>query len=118
LTVIPALALIVAGTGPFDIYGWVGTLATYGFITAYIVVTLAVLRAIFTQGRRIVRALIFAIVALVVLALAGWSAFDPAAVGPYRWLPYLYLTLLLLGVLISALTPGAHISTTAEQSTS
>jgi len=118
LTVIPALALIVAGTGPFDIYGWVGTLATYGFITAYIVVTLAVLRTIFTQGRRIVRALIFAIVALVVLALAGWSAFDPAAVGPYRWLPYLYLTLLLLGVLISALTPGAHISTTAEQSTS
>lgn len=116
LVAVPTLALIVAGIGPFDIYGWVGTLATYGFITAYIVVTLAAVRKVLAQGQRRIPTLTFAAVALLVLVFAGGSSWGSDASGVYHWLPYLYLALLLLGVLISFFTPTVSASSAIEQS--
>jgi amino acid transporter len=93
---------------PFDIYGWVGTVATYGFITVYLAVTAAGL--IRSVRERLLTPLnaIFSAGALVVLGLAAWSSVDLSAPPPYRWLPHAYVALLAVGVLFSWLTANGR----------
>jgi amino acid transporter len=91
------LALTVAMTlfhvVPFDVYGWAGTFATYGFITAYFLVSIGSI-VILSRTRS------FSVVSIVTLAgsffvltLAAAGSFD-AGDGAYHWLPYLYIALL------------------------
>ena len=89
---------------PFDIYGWVGTVATYGFITVYLAVTVAGLARSIRE--RVLTSLNVALSAgaLLVLGLAAWSSIDLSAPDPYRWLPHIYLALLASGVLVSWIT--------------
>jgi amino acid transporter len=102
-TLLPPIFLAARHTSPFDIYGWIGSIATYGFLTAYIFVSFG---ALFKIGRRALSLSSLGLSAgtFVILGLAGWSAFDPDATGPYRWLPYLYFALLAAGVLLSYVT--------------
>src|SRR5262249_34245050 len=39
--VLPALALAAGHVSAFDLYGWLATIATYGFLAAYLFVTIA-----------------------------------------------------------------------------
>jgi len=41
---------------------------------------------------------------LLVLGLAAWSSIDLSALPPYRWLPHVYLALLVFGILFSWVT--------------
>jgi len=102
-TLVIPVFLAARQASPFDIYGWVGSVATYGFITAYIFVAFA---ALFKSRLPIFKPTSLGLSggAFLVLGLAGWSAFDPNAVGVYRWLPYLYFALLAAGILLSYLT--------------
>jgi len=96
---LPVAVLGGRGASGLDVYGWLGSLATYGFILAYAVVCLALPRylrdlGVFGSGSQIVPWLAgFAML----LALVG--NFYPVPEGPYGKLPYVFLGYLTAGLL-------------------
>ena len=96
---LPVAVLAARGASGLDVYGWLGSLATYGFIVAYALVCLALpryLRAhdVYRGGAQIVPWLAGA---AMLLALVG--NFYPVPEGPYGKLPYIYLAYLTAGLL-------------------
>ncbi len=96
--VAPVAVLAARGASGLDVYGWLGSLATYGFIVAYALVCVALPRylrqhAAFNPGARIVP---FLAAVAMLLALAG--NLYPVPEGPYGKLPYLYLAYLVVGL--------------------
>src|ERR1700680_2278282 len=97
--VLPVAMLAARGASGLDVYGWLGSLATYGFIVAYALVCVALPRylrdhKVFRPGAQIVPWLAGA---AMLLALAG--NLYPVPEGPYGKLPYVYLAYLLAGLL-------------------
>jgi amino acid transporter len=96
---LPVAVLAARGASGLDVYGWLGSLATYGFIVAYALVSVALPRYLrehgaFRPGAQVVPGL--AGIAML-LALAG--NFYPVPEGPYGKLPYVYLGYLTVGLL-------------------
>src|SRR5450755_2883091 len=95
---LPVAVLAARGASGLDVYGWLGSLATYGFIVAYALVCVALpgyLRqhGAFTSGAQIVPGLA---AAAMLLALLG--NLYPVPDGPYGKLPYIYLAYLIAGL--------------------
>jgi amino acid transporter len=96
---LPVAVLAARGASGLDVYGWLGSLATYGFIVAYALVCLALPRylrdhKVFRPGAQIVPWLAGA---AMLLALVG--NLYPVPEGPYGKLPYVYLAYLMAGLL-------------------
>jgi amino acid transporter len=96
---LPVAVLAARGASGLDVYGWLGSLATYGFIVAYALVCVALPRYLrdhkaFRRGAQIVPWLAGA---AMLLALVG--NLYPVPEGPYGKLPYVYLAYLLAGLL-------------------
>jgi len=97
--VAPVAVLAASGKSGLDVYGWMGSLATYGFIVAYALVCVALPRYLRDHGAfkswdRIIPALACA---AMLLALVG--NLYPVPEGPYGKLPYVYLAYLTAGLL-------------------
>ncbi len=97
-TLLPVGVLAARGANGLDVYGWLGSLATYGFIVAYALVCVALpryLRAhnVFRPGAQIVPWLAGA---AMLLALLG--NLYPVPEGPYGKLPFIYLGYLTAGL--------------------
>ena len=99
-TFLPAALLANRGVSGADIYGWMGSLATYGFITVYALVAIALPFHLKRQNHLTVPmiALSGAATAAMVLAMVG-TLYPPPTSTPYNWLPYLYLAYLLAGLI-------------------
>src|ERR1700757_4525246 len=96
--VAPVAVLAARGASGLDVYGWLGSLATYGFIVAYALVCGALPRYLrhhdsFNAGARIIPAL-----AAVAMMLALVGNLYPVPEGPYGKLPYIYLAYLIAGL--------------------
>jgi amino acid transporter len=96
---LPVAVLAARGASGLDVYGWLGSLATYGFIVAYALVCVALPRYLrshgaFSPGEQIVPAL-----AGLAMLLALVGNFYPVPEGPYGKLPYVYLAYLAAGLL-------------------
>ncbi len=101
--VAPVAVLAARGSSGLDVYGWMGSLATYGFIVAYALVCVALPRYLrdhgaFRRGARIIPAL-----ACTAMLLALVGNLYPVPEGPYGKLPYVYLLYLVAGLLWFAL---------------
>jgi amino acid transporter len=94
---VPAGIMTLRGMNLFDIYGLIGTLATFGFVTAYILVSAAAPLYLRAQGRLTPRAIVISILAVVAMGAALLGSLYPVPVSPYSILPYLYLGLLASG---------------------
>src|ERR1700726_2696471 len=96
---LPVAVLAARGASGLDVYGWMGSLATYGFIVAYALVSVALPRYLrqhnaYRPGAQIIPWLACA---AMLLALAG--NLYPVPEGPYGKLPYIYLAYLAAGML-------------------
>jgi len=96
--VLPVSILALRGASGLDVYGWMGSLATYGFIVTYALVCLALPRYLkernaYRRGARIIPGLACA---AMFLALIG--NLYPVPEGPYGKLPYIYLAYLAAGM--------------------
>jgi amino acid transporter len=91
---------VLAGRGAsgLDVYGWMGSLATYGFIVAYALVCLSLPRYLRTQGKYTAGAHILSWLACIAMILALIGNIYPVPEGPYGKLPYLYLGYLFAGM--------------------
>jgi amino acid transporter len=97
--VLPVAILAARGASGLDVYGWMGSLATYGFIVAYALVSVALPRYLrehnaYRPGAQIIPWLACA---AMLLALAG--NLYPVPEGPYGKLPYIFLAYLSAGML-------------------
>jgi amino acid transporter len=96
---LPVAVLAARGASGLDVYGWLGSLATYGFIVTYALVSIALPRylrnlAVVTTVTRVIASLASG---AMLLALIG--NLYPVPEGPYGKLPYIYLAYLLAGLL-------------------
>jgi amino acid transporter len=74
-----------------EIYAWMGSLAVYGFITAYGLVAAALPFYLRRRGELGVGSLALSIAAGVAMLLAMAGTLYPVPNAPYDWLPYIYL---------------------------
>jgi amino acid transporter len=99
----PAAVLAARGASGLDVYGWLGSLATYGFIVAYALVCVALPRYLRDHGVYRAGAQIVPWLAATAMLLALVGNLYPVPEGPYGKLPYIYLAYLAAGLLWFAL---------------
>src|ERR1700722_17519564 len=97
--VAPVVVLAARGASGLDVYGWMGSLATYGFIVAYALVCVALPKylrdcGVYRSGAQVIPAL-----AGLAMLLALVGNLYPVPEGPYGKLPYIYLAYLVAGLL-------------------
>jgi amino acid transporter len=103
---LPAAIMSWRGMSLFDIYGLIGTLATFGFVTAYILVSAAAPIYLRSQGRLTPGAVAISVLAVIAMGAALLGSLYPVPATPYSILPYLYAALLLSGFLWSMIWRG------------
>ena len=96
--VAPVVVLAMRGATGLDIYGWLGSLATYGFIVAYGLVCLGLPKYLRDHGVYNSGAQIIPWMAAVAMVLALIGNLYPVPEGPYGKLPYVYLIYLAAGL--------------------
>jgi amino acid transporter len=94
---LPAAIMTLRGVNLFDIYGLVGTLATFGFVSAYILVSVAAPFYLRSKNRLTPQAIAISILAVLAMGAALLGSLYPIPASPYSLLPYLYAGLLLMG---------------------
>ncbi len=94
---VPAGIMTLRGISLFDIYGLLGTLATFGFVTAYILVSAAAPLYLRSQGLLTTQAIGISVLAVAAMGAALLGSLYPVPAAPYSLLPYLYVALLLGG---------------------
>jgi len=104
---LPVVVLAARGASGLDVYGWMGSLATYGFIVTYALVCVALPRYLRGHGRARPVARVLSVLAFVAMLLALVGNLYPVPEGPYGKLPYIYLVYLAAGMLSFAVA-GRH----------
>jgi amino acid transporter len=94
---LPAGVMTLLGMDLFTIYGLIGTLATFGFVTSYILVSAAAPLYLRSLGRLTPQALGIAVLAILAMSAALLGNLYPVPEAPYSYLPYIYALLLLMG---------------------
>ena len=90
-TAVPVIYLAARGFSGTDIYGWLGSLSVYGFITAYGLAAVALPFYLKRKSNLSAGTLLIAIAAALAMLLALAGTLYPVPDSPYNWLPYLYL---------------------------
>jgi amino acid transporter len=98
-TFLPVAILAARGASGLDVYGWLGSLATYGFIVAYALVCFALPRYLRDHGAWNPGAPVLSALAGIAMLLALVGNLYPVPEGTYGKLPYVYLAYLALGML-------------------
>ena len=94
---LPAVVLAARGASGLDVYGWMGSLATYGFIVTYALVAAALPAYLRQHGAFRASAVVLSGVACVAMFLGLVGNLYPVPEGPYGKLPYIYLAYLAAG---------------------
>ena len=98
LTFLLVGSLAVRGISGSDIYGWMGSLSVYGFLTTYGLAAIALPFYLY-RNHHLTRAnLLLSIAAVLAILLALAGTLYPVPAAPYNFLPYLYLAYLLCGM--------------------
>ena len=97
LTMLPVAALAARGASGMDIYGWLGSLAVYGFLTTYGLAVIALPFYLKRVAALTMGTTILAVSAVIAILLALAGTLIPVPDPPYSWMPYAYLVYLLLG---------------------
>jgi len=95
---VPAAALASRGVGPFDIYGWLGTFATYGFIVVYLLVAAGALAVLRTRNQFRPWRILPAALGILAMLTTLVGSFYPIPPAPYNWLPAAFAAYLAIGL--------------------
>jgi len=112
--VAPVAVLALRGASGLDVYGWLGSLATYGFIVTYALVCFALPRYLQEHNALHAEARIISALACVAMLLALVGNLYPVPEGPYGKLPYIYLAYLAAGLVWFLVSERAKKAALAE----
>lgn len=104
LAFVPVAVLVERGSSGADIYGWMGTQAVYGFLTAYTLVAVALPVHLRRRGRLRAGGLVLSVSATTATILAIVGTLYPVPPEPYRYLPYVYVAYLVGGMVWYAIS--------------
>ena len=94
---VPVAILGQSGAKIDDVYGWLGSLAVYGFMTAYGLVAVALPFHLRKVGRLSVWGVAIAVLAASAAVAAIGGTLYPVPEGPLLYLPYIYLAYMASG---------------------
>jgi amino acid transporter len=92
-----ALLFSVTGTEPLTLFGDAGTMAAFGFLFAYFMITVAAPFYLNKLGELRGRNVLIAVLAFVCLMVPLVGSFYPAPAYPVNLFPYIFLGFMLLG---------------------
>jgi amino acid transporter len=91
-------ALALKGVGGTDMYGWLGSISVFGFLTAYALVGVALPFARRALGQHSTAVLIVSWITVAVMIGAMIGSVYPVPAAPAVWFPYIYLGYMALGM--------------------
>ncbi len=98
LTVLPTCALAARGISGIDIYGWMGSLSVYGFMTTYGLAIIGLPIYLKRNDNLTPGTIALSVAAAVATLLALAGTLYPIPAAPLNWLPYFFLAYILCGV--------------------
>jgi amino acid transporter len=90
-------AVLMAFSNPLTIFGDAGTLAAFGFLLAYYLITVAAPAYLKKQGELRMGHIAMAVIAILCLIVPTVGSFYPLPPYPVRLFPYIFLAWMLLG---------------------
>lgn len=105
MTLFPA-ALVAAGLDPIDTFALIATVATFGYLLAYLLASLAAPAVLHRANALTPGPAIAAVVALVVIVAVFALSVYPAPAPPMSLLPYVFLALMAAGAVWFAVVRG------------
>jgi len=103
---VPVTILSLRGITSSDIYGWMGSLAVYGFITTYGLAAVALPIYLKRRHDLTLGTLLLSTAGTLAMFLALAGTLYPIPSAPYNWLPYVYLGYILCGLVWHAISTG------------
>lgn len=100
------LALLARGSAVMDIFGYLGSLATFGFLLSYVLVSVAAPLYLRGRGELGAKGLATSAITLLLLAVPIVGSVYPAPDPPYNDLPYVFLALMAAGAARIFLQPA------------
>ncbi len=98
LAFVPVAVLLSRGTSGAEVYGYMGSLAVFGYLAAYALVGVAVLIK-YARGRQLSFGILLLAVASVAMMLAAAvGTLFPVPASPYRYFPIVYAAFMLVAL--------------------
>jgi amino acid transporter len=91
--------LVLGKASGFDLYNWLGTIATFGFVIAYLFVVFAAVVRLKRLGRAGVGHFVLGGVTILFLGWALEGSLNLGAPGPEKWLAPIFAAIVTIGVL-------------------
>jgi amino acid transporter len=90
--------LVLKGVNGTDMYGWMGSISVFGFLTAYALVAVALPFARKALGQHSLLITIVSWITVLVLIAGVVGTIYPVPDPPVRWFPYVFLAYIALGM--------------------
>ncbi len=90
--------LVLKGFGPLDIFGYVGTLAAFGFLVPYALITVAAPVYLKKLGQCTPKDIVVCAASLILLVIPTVGSVYPVPAPPVNMFPYMFLAYLAVGV--------------------
>ena len=98
LAFLPVAVIAHRGASGADIYGWMGTLAVFGFLTTYTMAAIALAVHLRRERRLTLAKGLLAAAATLAMVAALLGSIFPVPPAPYRYFPYIYGVYLVLAM--------------------
>jgi len=97
-SVVPFILILNKG-GLFDIYGWTGTIATYGFIMAYALIAISAPLYLYREKELKSHHIVLSLITILVLLIpiVGSICANATSGAPYSWFIFIYIGWLVIG---------------------
>ncbi len=99
ITIILSLPLTLLGVGLLDNFGYLGSVATFGFLVSYILVSIGAPLFLKKRGELKARHVVVSVASVVLLAIPFIGVLYPVPAYPLNLLPYVFAGLLGAGIL-------------------
>lgn len=98
---------IFATPSALDIFFWLGTIATFLYLTAYVVTNAGAISYLFIRGRRAPRwEIVIPVLGILFLLYTFWKNVSPVPAFPYNLFPYIAAAWLVIALVIVFAFPG------------
>jgi amino acid transporter len=98
IVLLAPMGLLLSRVALLDAFGYLGSVATFGFLFAYILVSIGSPLFLRKRGELSATAVIMSVLSIAMLAIATVGSVYPVPAAPSSYLPYVFLGLLALGL--------------------